>query len=201
MIPDLRCERARPEHGPGLLALFESAGSGCFCSYWHFEGNKNAWLERCYLDPAANRVALLARLESPALAGVVASAPAHGVVGWLKVTRAEELRRLYEQRIYRSLPCFDAAQGAREHVYTVGCLFVAERARGQGVAKALLGAAIEAARAAGGKTLEAFPRGTPEGERLRPDEVWLGPEALFLDAGFESVSDFRPYPVLRKSLA
>jgi len=30
--------------------------------------------------------------------------------------------------------------------------------------------------------------------------VWLGPEAIFEKAGFERVSDFRPYPVLRLHL-
>ena len=35
-----RCERATSAHADGLLALFESAGSGCFCNYWHVDGDK-----------------------------------------------------------------------------------------------------------------------------------------------------------------
>lgn len=198
-MSEYRFERAGPEHAAGLFALFESAGNGCFCNYWHFEGDKNAWLERCYLDPDANRAALRARLSSPELCGVVASSE-RGVCGWLKVTRAEQVRRLYEQRVYRALPCFQGPPGSREGVYAVSCLYVAETERGRGLAKSLLAAAIEASRRAGATSLEAFPRGAPAAERLRADQVWLGPEAIFRAAGFAQVSDFRPYPVLRLHL-
>jgi GNAT superfamily N-acetyltransferase len=196
------CARASSAHAEGLLALFEGAGSGCFCNYWYFEGDKNAWLERCYIKPEENRAALVARLARPELCGVVAvSAPDQAVLGWLNVSRAASVPRLYDQRIYRNLPCFqDAASPARDSVFTVACCYVAEAERGHGVAKALLGAAITAAREAGGSALEAFPRRAPEGEQLRPDEVLLGPEAMFREAGFSTVSDFRAYPVLRLHL-
>lgn len=199
MSEPYRVERAGSEHAAGLLALFEGAGTGCFCAYWHFEGDKNAWLERCYVRPEENRAALLERLAAPELCGVVATSAA-GVCGWLKVTRAERVARLYQQRIYRNLPYFQAAPGSREDVYAVACLYVAEPERSQGVARALLKQAISAAREAGGSALEAFPRGATEGERLRPDAVWMGPEGLFYEAGFTAVSDFRPYPVLRLHL-
>jgi GNAT superfamily N-acetyltransferase len=196
-----RCERASSTHADGLLALFESAGSGCFCNYWYFEGDKNAWLERCYVKPEENRAALVARLARPELCGVVAiSEPEQAVVGWLNLSRAASVPRLYEQRVYRNLPCFQEGgpdNPAREGVFAVACCFVAETERGHGVGRALLTAAIVAAREAGGSALEAFPRAAPSGEKLRADEVWLGPEAMFLAAGFSAVSDFRPYPVLR----
>jgi GNAT superfamily N-acetyltransferase len=232
MTGRLRCERATAAHGEGLLALFEAAGSGCFCNYWHFEGDKNAWLERCYLRPEENRAALLERLAGSELCGVVAVAsnddeheggvgapptnqdsgagapPTNetkaSLCGWLKLTRARTIARLYDQRVYRNLPCFQSSPGDREHVYAVGCCYVAEAQRGQGVTRELLKVAIEVARQAGGSALEAFPRGLPEGQdgaaRLRPDEIWMGPGALFLQAGFTQVSDFRPYPVLRLHL-
>jgi GNAT superfamily N-acetyltransferase len=196
---EYRFERAGSEHAAGLLALFASSGNGCFCNYWHFAGDKNAWLERCYLNPDANRAALTARLEGPELCGVVASSE-RGVCGWLKVTPAAQVARLYDQRVYRGLPCLQDAAGSREGVYAVACLYVAESERGRGLAKSLLSAAIDAARSAGATSLEAFPRKTPEAERLRDDEVWLGPEAIFAAAGFVQVSDFRPYPVLRLHL-
>jgi GNAT superfamily N-acetyltransferase len=202
MTERYRYERASSEHGAGLLALFEAAGSGCFCNYWHFQGDKNAWLERCYVKPEDNRAALVARLAAPELCGVVASSES-GVCGWLKVTRATELSRLYEQRVYRNLPYFQGPGGAREDVYAVACMYVAEAERGLGIARSLLARAIVAARDAGGRALEAFPRGESGaigGDRLRADAVWMGPEALFQQAGFEPVSDFRPYPVLRLHL-
>jgi GNAT superfamily N-acetyltransferase len=206
---DYRAERARSEHADELLALFESAGSGCYCSYWYFQGDKNAWLERCYLKPEENRSALVARLGADELCGVVAR-PAGGgpICGWLNVSRAARLTRLYDQRIYKGLPCFDSSrpgQPAREAVYAVACCYVAEEQRGRGVGRVLLHQAIAEARRAGGTALEAFPRGASvggavAGERLRPDLLQMGPEALFLGAGFVAVSDFGPYPVLRLTL-
>ncbi len=205
-----RCERATAAHADGLLALFESAGSGCFCNYWYFDGDKNAWLERCYLKPEENRAALVQRLAGEELCGVVALGPSERerdgerdpVCGWLNVSRVGSLQRLYDQRVYRNLPCFQAEPLAREHVYAVACCYVAESARGRGVARALLTSAIQVVLEAGGTALEAFPRAAPAhgAERLRPDEVWHGPEALFQSAGFVAVSDFRPYPVLRLHL-
>jgi GNAT superfamily N-acetyltransferase len=193
------CERAASAHAEGLLALFESAGSGCFCNYWHFDGDKNAWLERCYLKPEENRAALVQRLAGAELCGVVALA-GEAVCGWLKVTRESALPRLYAQRVYRNLPCFQDEPGARDDVYSVACCYVAEAERGRGVANALLRQAIETVQGLGGVALEAFPRAARAGEKLRADELLMGPEALFQAAGFSPVSDFRPYPVLRLNL-
>lgn len=208
MTAELRCERAGAQHTSALLELFAGTGSGCFCNYWHFEGDKNAWLEQCYIHPDKNREALSTRLAAPELSGVVArraSAGSDGAVsGWLKVTPATAVKRLYDQRVYRNLPTL---QGNREGVYTIGCCYVAAAERGSGVLKALLEAAPAIVKAAGGSVIEAFPRKLPEvsadaseSERLRPDEIWLGPEALFLEHGFVAVSDFKPYPVLRLHL-
>lgn len=194
-----RCERASSAHADGLLSLLESTGSGCFCNYWYFQGDKNAWLEQCFLRPEENRVALVARLAAPALCGVVALAPDGAVVGWLGLSSAAAIPKLYEQRVYKSLPCFQDV--ARERVLAVACFLVAEAERGRGVARALLESAIVEARKAGAMALEAFPRRAPEdAQKLRPDEVWLGPEALLEKCGFRAVSDFRPYPVLRLHL-
>ena len=198
-----RCERATSAHADGLLALFEAAGSGCFCNYWYFEGDKNAWLERCYIKPEENRAALVRRLSGAELCCVVAlSGDDERLCGWMNLSRAATVPRLYDQRVYRNLPCFQGAPGARENVYAVACCYVAEAERGRGVARALLHAAIQAVREAGGSAMEAFPRGRSDVEtaRLRADEVWLGPEGLFQSAGFAAVSDFRPYPVLRLHL-
>jgi GNAT superfamily N-acetyltransferase len=195
------CERAGAEHAEQLLALFESAGSGCFCNYWYFEGDKNAWLERCYIKPEENRAALVARLARPELCGVVALRKNDGAVqGWMNLSRVGTVPKLFDQRVYRNLPCFQGEPGARENVFAVACCYVAEAERGRGVAHKLLSAAIAAVREAGGTALEAFPRRTPEAEKLNPYELLHGPEQLFLAAGFKAVSDFRPYPVLRLHL-
>ena len=56
--------------------------------------------------------------------------------------------------------------------------------------------ALDAARI--NAALEAFPRSDPQ---LADAALMLGPTQLFLNAGFEVVHDFYPYPVLRRTLA
>ena len=51
---------------PAWQALFEACGSACFCRYWHFEGTKNDWLERCARRPEDNRDEQLALMRSGA---------------------------------------------------------------------------------------------------------------------------------------
>jgi GNAT superfamily N-acetyltransferase len=125
---------------------------------------------------------------------VVAVAPDGRVVGWMKIVPAGKLKKLYEQRAYRGLPCFG---GDRSGVYGVGCFLVDEEERRKGVARGLLGAGIEAARRAGAKQIEAFPR---RAEQVSDDQLFTGPFAIFEQQGFRIVNDFAPYPVLRLEL-
>lgn len=188
---------AGPEHGPGLEALFEAAGSPCYCRYWHFTGDKNAWLERCYVGTGENRAELAAALAtgSDQARGVVALREDGAVVGWLKAAPAEGMGKVYGQRLYRGLPCF---QGDRSGVFTIGCLLVRPDARHQGLARALVAAVVERAPAWGARALEAFPR-RPR-EAVSDEELWTGPASAFVAAGFVEVNDFAPYPVLRREL-
>ena len=163
----------------------------CHCRYWHFEGDKNAWLARCAFEPGESRAELEAAASSDELEGVVAVASDGKVVGWMKIVPAAKIRKLYEQRAYRGLPCFG---GDRSDVYSIGCFLVDEEERRKGVARGLLAAGIEAARRAGAKQIEAFPR---RAEQVSDDQLFTGPFSIFEQHGFQIVNDFAPYPVLR----
>jgi GNAT superfamily N-acetyltransferase len=197
MHPDagIRVREARPEHAAGISALFSRAEVACHCRYWHFNGDTNAWLERAAHSLDHNRAEMISALEeaSPEMSGVVALHD-HDVVGWLKLAPATSLRKLYGQRLYRSLPCFS---GARDGVLTVGCVLVDPRARRRGVARALLRGAIDHARAVGARAIEALPR---RADGVSDAELWMGPFRIFDEAGFAVVHDFAPYPVLRLTL-
>ena len=184
------------EHAAGLAALFDASGSDCFCRYWHFAGDKNAWLGRCAFERDLNRdeLAAAARAASDEARGVVATT-GDAVVGWAKVAPASALPRLYGQRFYRGLRCLTAAGGLREGVFTLGCVLVHPSHRGRGVAAALCRAAVEAARAWGAIALEAFPR-VVEG-RVSDEELWTGPHEALLREGLRPVEYRPPYPVLR----
>jgi GNAT superfamily N-acetyltransferase len=189
-------ESAEAAHAAGLAQLFASNGYGCYCRYWHFQGTAREWLERCAQRAEENesemREALCAGSE--AMRGVVAVTASSELVGWLKLAPARILGKLYGQRLYKGLPCFEAA---REGTWTVGCLLVREDFRRRGVATALLAGAISTAPAWGARALEAFPRSDTG---VADAALMLGPARLFSNAGFELVHDFFPYPVLRREL-
>ena len=182
----------RAADAPALAEFFARSDVPCHCRYFHFPGDTNAWLTRLAHDPDRNRDDFQGALAcgTPESSGIVALRGAE-VVGWLKVAPVRAVPKIYAQRVYRGLPCFD---GSREGVHAIGCVLVDPSWRGRGVARALLGGAIDDARAAGARALEAFPR---RGDGLRPDEVFTGPFRLFAQRGFSVVHDFAPYPVLR----
>lgn len=190
-----RVEPAGPEHAERLAALLGRGNNGCHCRYWHFPGDNREWLARCAHAPEESRAELLAAAaaRSPEAAGMVACA-GDEAIGWLKLSPAAAMGKLYGQRLYKGLPCLDRPI---EGVLTVGCLFVRPDLRRRGVATALLAGAIDAARAGGARALEALPRGDTD---VADAALMLGPLALFLRAGFELVHDFAPYPVVRLRL-
>lgn len=194
--PQLRVERAAPEHALGLAQLLSENGFGCFCRYWHFEGNHREWLARCAHEPEVNRLDLMAACQasSSQAAGLVALTEQNEVIGWLKLAPATVMGKLYDQRLYKGLPCLDRPV---DGVWTVGCLFVREDQRRRGVATALLAAAVGAARGAGARAIEAFPRSDVD---VADAALMMGPLALFVNAGFDVIHDFAPYPVLRRRL-
>ncbi len=188
----LTLESAEARHALALADLFARTNTPCNCQYWHFTGDKNAWLERIFHASEENRAAFIASFEagSAELKGVVASSEGRAV-GWLKLCPAERLPKLYDQRLYKSLPCF---AGDRTGVLAIGCMLVDEDFRRRGVARSMVEAAIKLAETRGARAIEAFPR---RSDQLGAPELWLGPLGVFLDAGFQIVNDFGPYPVLR----
>lgn len=182
--------------GPLLCALFDACSSRCFCRYFHFEGDKNDWLARSFQAPDESRAELLERVVEghDEACGVVAVAD-DKIVGWLKVAPRHSVQKAYEQRVYRGLAALDAA---REGVYFLGCALVLPELRHQGVATALVSAAVELAGARGAHIIEAFPR-RPR-ERVNDEELWAIPSGALEANGFVHVAGEDPYPVLQKRI-
>lgn len=190
-------EPAGPLFREGLVRLFEAASSPCYCRFWHFEGTNNDWLARCADPSAENRRDFERALEdgSPEARGVVAVDSMEGVIGWLKVAPVESMKKLYDRRLYRRLPCFE---GDRSGVFVLGCALIHPAFRHQGITTALVAGAIAIAKSWGARALEAFPR-RPK-EPVSDEELWTGPVNAFVKNGFVEVNDFEPYPVLRLEL-
>ena len=192
---EFRVVPAAPEHAAHLSGLFVRAEVPCYCRYWHFEGNTNAWLDRSAHHVDESRAEMLRALDSGSdeMSGVLALTE-RDAIGWMKVAPAAAVTKLYAQRLYRSLPCF---AGDREGVYTIGCILVDPAYRRRQVASRLLDGALALARRRGARALEAFPR---RAEGISDAEAWTGPFSLYRRAGFEVVHDFAPYPVMRRML-
>jgi GNAT superfamily N-acetyltransferase len=189
---------ASAEHAAALVALFDACGSPCYCRYWHFNGDNNAWLDRCANAPAKNRAELEAAIAagSGEARGVVARLGEGGtLVGWMKVAPAAVMRKAFERKPYRGLPCF--ARDPRD-VFVIGCALVHPAHRRRGIASALVEGATRLAPTWGARTLEAFPRKL---EALGADEdAWTGPFGAFVRNGFVEVDGVGPYPVMRRSV-
>ena len=187
------CEPLDAANAPALAALFERVESGCYCSYWHFPCDKNAWLARLAFEPQENRRELFERARTPPR-GIVARLADGTAIGWMKLEPAVNLPKIYEQRVYRGLLGLGPE---RPGAWTVGCFLVDTAWRRQGVARALLRRGVELARAGGAVSLEALPR---RAEGVRDEELWTGPLGLFTSEGFALVHEQAQYPVLRRDL-
>jgi GNAT superfamily N-acetyltransferase len=158
-----------------LAALFEQGGDPrwCWCAYFPFRGR-----DRTHSTATDNRAALLALVESdqrehPA-PGLVAYRDDRAV-GWASLGPRKDYERLTYSKVLAPL---DEAP-----VWSIVCFVVSRRARGQGVAAALLDAAIDYAREHGASTIEAYPVDTREG-RVPPANAYRGTLAMFERAGF-----------------
>ena len=173
--------------------LFEAASCGCFCRWWHFEGTKNEWLDRCAHRPEENlsEQAAAALREDDDARGLLAL-DGHEAVGWMKLAPLAAVPKLRGLPVYRALDL-------GERAWAVGCFLVHPRARRSGVARALLEAAPAYAGARGAHAILGFPRRSSA--PLYDEEAWQGPEALFRALGYELLHDEPPYPVYRKVLA
>lgn len=174
----LQTEAAGPAHAATLAALFDAAGCPCHCRYWHFEGDKNAWLERCALFAHENQAEQASALAAgtPDATGIVALLEGKAV-GWLKLAPRASLGKLLRLGAYRPL-----ALPPETGVLGIGCVLVHPEHRSQGVARAMIQRAVKHARALGAPAIEAYPLHAQE--RLRDDELGRGPEALYLSLGF-----------------
>jgi GNAT superfamily N-acetyltransferase len=180
-----------PSRMDAFRALFDACASPCYCRYWHFEGDKNAWLARCAFEKETSLAEQARDVASEATRGLLAM-EGERAIGWMKVAPRASLPKLRKQSVYRRLDL-----GIDAGVFSIGCFLVHPEHRKRGVARRLIEAADGFVRAWGGTAIEAYPRRF-EGE-LPDEQAFMGPESLF--AGYEILHGDGPYPVMRKTLS
>jgi GNAT superfamily N-acetyltransferase len=163
---------------PDVVDLAGDRGAfyGCWCMW--FRRRSAAWTAA---GNAGNRAALeriVADERVPGLIGSIDGRP----VGWVSVAPRDEYERI-------SLDREAADHGAKgASVWSVVCFYIDREHRGEGIASALLDAAIEHARNNGATVLEAYPV-EPDG-RVDNASAFTGLRAMFERAGFRETGRF-----------
>jgi len=126
-----------------------------------------------------NRERLHAQIEAgdfaPGLLAYIDGEP----VGWCGLGPRRAMPRLVNSR---TIPAFDDLP-----VWSIGCFKIRVGHRREGVARALLAAAVEHARKQGAPALEAYPI-DPEGQRVDVGFGFVGFTSMFEAQGFRRVT-------------
>ncbi|MEO8663779.1 MAG: GNAT family N-acetyltransferase [Bryobacteraceae bacterium] len=173
-----------PDLWPSIQDLFGEKGAcnGCWCMYWRIgpayrqrprEQNKQAFLKIVEHGPPPGLIAFDGELA----------------VGWCQLTpRAllPWLDRPWRLRRVDTVP-----------VWSLSCFYVRKGHRRKGVTRALIAAAVEAAKRAKAPALEAYPL---DGGKS-PSSTSTGYKTSFAKAGFKVVASHSPErPIMRLDL-
>ncbi len=191
---DLTIRPLTSEHWDELAALFAEGGDPrwCWCMYWRLRA-KNFSASTV----AQNRGALRGLVDRGPAPGLVALLDGRAV-GWVSLGPRTDYERLERSRLLGRVDDLP--------VWSIVCFAVTRHRRGQGIARALLAAAIEHARANGAPALEAYPADPGEG-RISPAGAYRGTLAMFRAAGFrvvrqtDAVTGGAPSVIVRLDLA
>ena len=175
-MSELEFHPLTPDRLPDLASLFGQGGDPkwCWCSFFRVRNadfaNATAETNRKVLERAVDTTA--AQNRNP---GLIAYRDGEAV-GWVSVGPRDDYERLKHSRILA--PIDD------KPVWSIVCFVVSRKARKQGVARALLDAAVNYARQHGATLLEAYPVET-DGARVPAAHAYKGTLSMFEAAGFD----------------
>ena len=186
-----------PDRLADLAALFGQGGDPkwCWCAWYRVRSIDFSTATR-----EGNRRVLTGAVETTAAEGRSPGLVAYRdgeAVGWVSVGPRDDYDRLQHSRVLG--PVDDRP------VWSIVCFVVARKARGQGIARALLDAAVDYAREHGATLLEAYPVDT-DGGRVPAAEAFKGTLGMFEAAGFEVVERRRANatsaarPIVRRAI-
>ena len=180
-----------------LADLFGQGGDPkwCWCSWFRLRSadfrTATSQSNRAVLERAVERTGADGR--APGLIAYRDGEP----IGWVSLGPREDYERLQHSRVLAPVD--------ERPVWSIVCFVVARHQRGQGVARALLDAAVAYARAHGATLLEAYPVDIVDG-RVPAAQAFKGTVPMFEGAGFEVVERRQasrtstPRPIVRREI-
>ena len=172
---DLAIHPLTPDRWDDLAALFQEGGDPkwCWCQFYRERG-----LDWSNSTAADNRERLETLTSKGPPPGLVAY-EGDRAVGWVSLAPRPAYDRLTHAKVLA--PVDD------QPVWSIVCFVVSRKARGKGVATALLDGAIDWARSQGATTLEGYPSDT-QGRKIPAANAYHGTLSMFESAGFEVVA-------------
>ena len=178
-----------PELVEDYLAFFDRDAfpdnpewDGCYCVFDHWP---HGWGRFDTSPKQLNRGIAEVLVKARQLRGYLAYDGARPI-GWLQATRRDALPDL---RVPGAPP-------AAPSTGVVTCFVITPPARGKGIARELLSAAVAGMRAEGLAAVEAFAPRDPENDA----HAFRGPESLYRGAGFVVTGETEHYLVMRLTL-
>jgi GNAT superfamily N-acetyltransferase len=159
-----------------------ASGSSCWDIFPRLTGVEQR--ERGLDGPGTKRRAALGALAKRRRAPGLLAYRGREAVGWVSVGPRLDYRRIANSK---ATPPVD-----EERVWVIACIAIRAEARGQGVATALIRAAVGYATERGAPVVEAYPRA--DHMRVDDERAFYGTEALFRKAGFTKVRGVLPVP-------
>ncbi len=180
------------ERWADLVELFERPGAsiarGCYCMFYRRAGKHAPPPGRTHAEANKRDLkALVGRGVVPGLLAYEGGRP----VGWISLGPREDYPKLARS------PVMKPVDG--KPVWSIVCFFVDAKARGRGVAEALLGGALAWARERRVTLLEAYP--WDRAGKSADDSIWFGTKPMFDRVGFVEIARRKPArPLMRKAL-
>jgi len=173
---DLDVRVLTPDRLDDLAVLFDQPGDPkwCWCASFHITGTVKA------RPPDLNRELLTERTGAGPSPGLLGYRDGR-VVAWVSVGPRNSYRKLARSD-------YPGDGSANDRVWSIVCFVVDPAERGRGLARAMLAAAVDHARAGGATAVEAYAI-DPGGERIPNPIAYSGPIGIFLDAGFGVVGE------------
>lgn len=187
MVGELDIRPVMPSDWDDLAELFGPRGAyaDCWCAWYLLTGA--GWQAS---TPAERKQLLRQLVDTESEPGLLARH--HGeVIGWCAVGPRERYARMMSPRarVYRR---FDD-----QPTWVVNCFYIQAGHRREGVAAALLDAAVEFATDRGATIIEGYPIDTAVRPKATSDALYVGTLAMFERAGFVEVDRTGDRPLVR----